>query len=315
MSIRRTAARLCAVPVGRRDPRSRHGVAGRAPMCRGTPSDAAAGAFTILTMSVPHGCDGSPTTKVEIQIPESVLSVTPTRNPFYDVEVHDRAARRAGHRRPRQRDHRAHGERRLHREHPAARRPAGHLRAVVPGPGRRGRDARVPDDPDLRAGGDRLGRGARPRARTPRSSSTRRRRSRSCRPPPRTAHDAGRTARPPRRPRTTTRAAARPASPARPRRSRRLRRARLGRPRRRACSGWWRAASPSSDSGTGATPRDPDPATGAVAPACPAVRHRAGRRALRRLAVLVTAAPAAAHAELIASPTRRRRVLPRRRPT
>jgi uncharacterized protein YcnI len=38
-------------------------------------------------MSVPHGCDGSPTTRLEIQIPEQVLSVTPTRSPFYDVEI------------------------------------------------------------------------------------------------------------------------------------------------------------------------------------------------------------------------------------
>jgi uncharacterized protein YcnI len=53
----------------------------------GTPSETAAGSYTVLTMSVPHGCDGSPTTKIEIQVPESVLSVTPTRNPFYDVEA------------------------------------------------------------------------------------------------------------------------------------------------------------------------------------------------------------------------------------
>ncbi|WP_210440227.1 YcnI family copper-binding membrane protein [Nocardioides xinjiangensis] len=52
-----------------------------------TVSDASAGAYTIATFSVPHGCEGSPTTKVEIQVPESVLSVTPTRNPFYDVET------------------------------------------------------------------------------------------------------------------------------------------------------------------------------------------------------------------------------------
>lgn len=49
-------------------------------------SDASAGAYAIATFSVPHGCDGSPTTKIEIQVPESVLSVTPTRNSFYEVE-------------------------------------------------------------------------------------------------------------------------------------------------------------------------------------------------------------------------------------
>jgi uncharacterized protein YcnI len=51
-----------------------------------TPSTAAAGAYSVVTFSVGHGCEGSPTTKIEIQVPESVLSVTPSRNPFYDVE-------------------------------------------------------------------------------------------------------------------------------------------------------------------------------------------------------------------------------------
>jgi uncharacterized protein YcnI len=50
-----------------------------------TPENTAAGSFTVVTMSVPHGCDGSPTTKVAIQIPKDILSVTPTRNPYYDV--------------------------------------------------------------------------------------------------------------------------------------------------------------------------------------------------------------------------------------
>ena len=52
-----------------------------------TPSDASAGAFTVATFSVGHGCEGSPTTRIEIQVPESVLSVTPTRNPYYEVEA------------------------------------------------------------------------------------------------------------------------------------------------------------------------------------------------------------------------------------
>lgn len=49
------------------------------------PNTTSAGAFAVLTMSVPHGCDGSPTTKVAIQIPEEILSVTPTRNALWDV--------------------------------------------------------------------------------------------------------------------------------------------------------------------------------------------------------------------------------------
>lgn len=51
-----------------------------------TPSTAEAGAYTVVTFSVGHGCEGSPTTRIEIQVPESVLSVTPSRNPFYEVE-------------------------------------------------------------------------------------------------------------------------------------------------------------------------------------------------------------------------------------
>ncbi len=50
-------------------------------------TDASAGAYTVLTLSVPHGCEDSPTTGIEIQVPESVFSVTPTRNPYYDLEA------------------------------------------------------------------------------------------------------------------------------------------------------------------------------------------------------------------------------------
>jgi uncharacterized protein YcnI len=85
MSIR-TFARLAALPVATAaiglslvQPASAHVTA--------TPSTAAAGAFTVVTFSVGHGCEGSPTTKLEIQVPESVLSVTPTRNPYYEVEA------------------------------------------------------------------------------------------------------------------------------------------------------------------------------------------------------------------------------------
>lgn len=50
-----------------------------------TPSDTAAGGYAVLTVSVPHGCDGSPTTRIDIQIPKEVLSVTPTRNQYWDL--------------------------------------------------------------------------------------------------------------------------------------------------------------------------------------------------------------------------------------
>jgi uncharacterized protein YcnI len=47
----------------------------------------APGEYTVLTFQNGHGCDGSPTTALEIQVPEQILNVTPARNPFYDVEV------------------------------------------------------------------------------------------------------------------------------------------------------------------------------------------------------------------------------------
>lgn len=46
----------------------------------------AAGSYTVITFSVPHGCEGSPTTQVVIEIPESTPSVTPTVNPNWTVE-------------------------------------------------------------------------------------------------------------------------------------------------------------------------------------------------------------------------------------
>lgn len=51
-----------------------------------SPGEAEAGSYAVLTFSVPHGCDGSGTTEVTIQIPEQTPSVTPTVNPNWDVE-------------------------------------------------------------------------------------------------------------------------------------------------------------------------------------------------------------------------------------
>lgn len=45
-----------------------------------------AGAYEIVTFSIPHGCGDSPTTEVAIQIPAGINTVTPTRNGFYTVE-------------------------------------------------------------------------------------------------------------------------------------------------------------------------------------------------------------------------------------
>lgn len=46
----------------------------------------AAGSYALLTFGVPHGCDGSSTTKVAIKIPEEINAVTPTVNPNWEVE-------------------------------------------------------------------------------------------------------------------------------------------------------------------------------------------------------------------------------------
>lgn len=84
MSLFRTGARLGALPatagllILAAAPASAH--------VSIFPGQAEAGAHAVLTASVPHGCEGSPTTKVAIQMPEDILSVTPTRNPLWEVE-------------------------------------------------------------------------------------------------------------------------------------------------------------------------------------------------------------------------------------
>ena len=45
----------------------------------------AAGSYTVITLSVPHGCDGSSTTAITIDIPESIISVTPTVNSNWTI--------------------------------------------------------------------------------------------------------------------------------------------------------------------------------------------------------------------------------------
>ncbi len=52
-----------------------------------SPNTTAAGSYAVLTVSVPHGCDGSATTKVAISMPEEIPQVTATRNPYWDLEV------------------------------------------------------------------------------------------------------------------------------------------------------------------------------------------------------------------------------------
>lgn len=50
------------------------------------PSTTAAGAHAILEFSVGHGCGDSPTTKLTIQMPKGIDSVTPTRTALWKVE-------------------------------------------------------------------------------------------------------------------------------------------------------------------------------------------------------------------------------------
>jgi uncharacterized protein YcnI len=52
-----------------------------------TPSTTQAGAQALVEVSVGHGCEGSATTAVEIRIPDAVYSVTPTRNPLWELSV------------------------------------------------------------------------------------------------------------------------------------------------------------------------------------------------------------------------------------
>ena len=52
-----------------------------------TPSGTAAGSYTVLTFAFSHGCEGSPTTAIAIDIPESIASVSPTLNPNYTIET------------------------------------------------------------------------------------------------------------------------------------------------------------------------------------------------------------------------------------
>ncbi len=51
-----------------------------------TPTVTEAGAYSLLTFAVPHGCDGSPTTRISIEVPEALVTVTPTVNPGWTVK-------------------------------------------------------------------------------------------------------------------------------------------------------------------------------------------------------------------------------------
>lgn len=50
-----------------------------------TPTETAAGAYSLVTFSVGHGCDGSPTTALTISLPEELNDATPTVNPNWTI--------------------------------------------------------------------------------------------------------------------------------------------------------------------------------------------------------------------------------------
>lgn len=50
-----------------------------------TPTETAAGSYSLLTFSVAHGCDGSPTTSITITLPDELNDATPTVNPNWTI--------------------------------------------------------------------------------------------------------------------------------------------------------------------------------------------------------------------------------------
>lgn len=49
--------------------------------------EAPVGSFYKAVFTVPHGCEGSPTVRITVQIPEGVISVKPKVNPGWTIEV------------------------------------------------------------------------------------------------------------------------------------------------------------------------------------------------------------------------------------
>jgi periplasmic copper chaperone A len=49
--------------------------------------EVAAGSYSSVTLTVPHGCEESPTRAIAIEIPEGLQSVTPMIHPGWEIEV------------------------------------------------------------------------------------------------------------------------------------------------------------------------------------------------------------------------------------
>lgn len=52
-----------------------------------TPDAPVAGAYDVLTFAFGHGCDGSPTTAIRIDLPDGLDSATPTIAPGWTIDV------------------------------------------------------------------------------------------------------------------------------------------------------------------------------------------------------------------------------------
>lgn len=52
-----------------------------------TPTETAAGAYTLVTFAVGHGCEGSSTTSMTITLPEELNEATPTVNPNWTIST------------------------------------------------------------------------------------------------------------------------------------------------------------------------------------------------------------------------------------
>lgn len=62
------------------------GLAGASAHVGATPDKTAANSYALVTFSIPHGCDTSPTTKVAITLPQELTDAQPTVNPNWTVE-------------------------------------------------------------------------------------------------------------------------------------------------------------------------------------------------------------------------------------
>ena len=51
------------------------------------PAEVPAGSYAAVTLTVPHGCEDSPTKQLKIQIPDGALSITPQVKPGWDISA------------------------------------------------------------------------------------------------------------------------------------------------------------------------------------------------------------------------------------